>query len=401
MALKRLTHTFVKTITHPGRYGDGRGGLGLSLLVKRTANGRWSKTFSQRLRINGAITSVGLGSFPVVTLAEAREKVLDNVRRVAQGEDIRKPGPTIPTVAAGFEAVIAARAPSWKGTHTRYAWYLSLRYCERIASMPVSEVTAIQVIDLLAPLWHKKSKTAREIRSHLSTVMEWSIMAGYRTSNPASPAVARTLGKQPPGGHHRSLKPAELGSALAVVRDADAWWATRACLIFVALTGVRGGEATQAHWEEIDLETATWTIPAARMKASIQHVVPLSTQARAVLSYARDQSDHREHRIFPPERMADHMSTGRLSNLMKNLAIGAVPHGDRSSFRNWAGARGDISQPVAETALAHTQPKKGQGAYLTSTFFEQRRTLMQEWGDYLSETMGPVVPTAASSDPVS
>ena len=93
MALKRLTHTFVKTITREGRYGDGRGGLGLSLLVKRTANGRWSKTFSQRMRINGAITTVGLGSYPVVTLADARIKVLDNARRVAQGEDIRKHAP--------------------------------------------------------------------------------------------------------------------------------------------------------------------------------------------------------------------------------------------------------------------------------------------------------------------
>ena len=87
------------------------------------------------------------------------------------------------------------------------------------------------------------------------------------------------------------------------------------------------------------------------------------------------------------------MHTERLSTLLRQLKTGAVPHGDRSSFRNWAGARADVSQPVAETALAHTQPKKGQGAYLTSTFFEQRRTLMQEWADFLSETMGPVIPT--------
>ena len=360
MASKRLTHTFVKTITHPGRYGDGRGGMGLSLLVKRTANGMWSKTFSQRLRINGAITSIGLGSFPIVTLAEAREKVLDNARRVRRGEDIRKPPPKIPTVAAAFEEVITVRAPSWKGMDTERAWRLSLRYCQRIASMRVSEVTAADVLDLLAPLWHKKAKTAREIRSNLSTVMELAILSGHRTTNPASPAVARTLGKQP------------------LVRDADAWWATKMCLIFLALTGVRGGEATQAHWDEIDLETARWTIPALRMKASVQHVVPLSTQALAILAYARDQSDHSEHRIFPPERSGDHMLTDRLSELMRNLAIPAVPHGDRASFRNWAGSRADISQPVAETALAHKPPKKVVAAYLTSTFFKQRCTLMQE-----------------------
>ena len=87
------------------------------------------------------------------------------------------------------------------------------------------------------------------------------------------------------------------------------------------------------------------------------------------------------------------MRTERLSTLLRQLKIGAVPHGDRSSFRNWAGARGDVSQPVAETVLAHIPPGKVEGAYLTSTFFKQRRTLMQEWADYLSETMGPVIPT--------
>lgn len=395
MASRILTHSFVKTIAREGRYGDGRGGRGLSLLVKRTANGRWSKTWSQRLRINGKLTSVGLGPFPIVTLAEAREKVLDNALRVAHGTDIRKPRPTTPTLAAAFEAVIAARAPSWKGAHTKRAWYLSLGYCEKISAMPLSEVTATHVLQVLAPLWQKKPKMGREVRSNLSTVMEWAILSGYRTTNPASSAVARSLGKQPPGSHHRSLKPTDLGSALAVVRDADAWWATRACLIFLALTGVRGGEATQAHWDEINLDTATWTIPALRMKASLEHVVPLSTQVLAVLAYARDRSDHSEHRIFPPDelRRGDHMRTERLSTLLRQLKTGAVPHGGRSSFRNWAGARGDISQPVAETVLAHTQPKKVEGAYLTEVFFEQRRTLMQEWADFLSETMGRVIPT--------
>ena len=393
---KRLTHTFVKNCARAGRYGDGRGGLGLSLLVKRTANGQWSKTWSQRLRISGGLVTVGLGSFPIVTLAEARVKVLDNAIRVAHGEDVRKPPPKIPTVARAFEEVITTRAPSWKGMDTERAWRLSLKYCERIASLPVSEVTVTHVLGLLAPLWHKKSKTAREIRSNLSTVMEWAILSGHRTTNPASPAVARTLGKQPLGSHHRSLEPDELGSALAVVRDADAWWATKMCLILLVLTGVRGGEATGAHWDEINLDTATWKIPATRMKANVEHIVPLSTQALAVLAYVRDQSEHSEHRIFPPERSGDHMRTARLSELMRSLAIPAVPHGDRASFRNWAGSRADISQPVAETALAHTQPKKAEGAYLTSTFFKQRRTLMQDWANFLCETMGPVTPTPAT-----
>ena len=99
----RLTHTFVKSVTRPGRYGDGRGGLGLSVLVRKTAAGRLSKTWSQRLRIGRKIATMGFGSFPVVTLADARKRALDNARRVYQGEDILKPPPIIPTVDEAFD----------------------------------------------------------------------------------------------------------------------------------------------------------------------------------------------------------------------------------------------------------------------------------------------------------
>ena len=108
----RLTHTFVKTVTRPGRYGDGRGGLGLSVLVKENAAGGLNKTWSQRLRIGRKIATLGLGSFPVVTLADARKRVLDNARRVYHGEDILKPPPIIPTVDEAFDIVIEQRRPS-------------------------------------------------------------------------------------------------------------------------------------------------------------------------------------------------------------------------------------------------------------------------------------------------
>ena len=114
----RLTHTFVKTVTRPGRYGDGRGGLGLSVLVRKTAAGRLSKTWSQRLRIGRKIATMGFGSFPVVTLADARKRALDNARRVYQGEDILKQPPIIPTVEEAFDIVIEQRHPSWKGERT-------------------------------------------------------------------------------------------------------------------------------------------------------------------------------------------------------------------------------------------------------------------------------------------
>ena len=388
----RLTHTFVKSVTRPGRYGDGRGGLGLSLLVKKKAAGGYSKTWSQRLRIGQKIATMGFGSFPVVILADARKRALDNARRVYQGEDILKPPPIIPTVDEAFDIVIEQRRPSWKGENTEKTWDLTKRYCKPISSKPVSEVKQKDVIDILAPIWQEKPRMARAVRSNLSTVMLWAINREYRASNPATPATVKELGKQPPGSHHRSLPEEQLGSALAKIRDANArWWAETYCLIFVAFTGVRGGEARKATWEQINLDSATWTIPGSKMKNSDMHKIPLSTQAVEILLYAREQTGRSEGVIFPPERGGHHIHGPRLSDLMRKLEIPAVPHGGRSSVRNWAGGRADIAQPAAEMVLGHKQGEHIQKVYMTSDFFDLRRPIMQEWADFLTSTMGPTI----------
>ena len=387
----RLTHTFVKSVTRPGRYGDGRGGLGLSLLVKKKAAGGYSKTWSQRLRIGQKIATMGLGSFPVVLLADVRKRVLDNARRVYQGEDILKPPPIIPTVDEVFDIVIEQRRPSWKGERTKTGWELTKQYCKLISSKPVSEVKQKDVIDVLAPIWQKKPTQARQVRSNLSTIMIWAINREYRASNPATPAAVQELGKQPPSSHHRSLAEDQLGSALAKIRDANAWWAETYCLIFLAFTGVRSGEARKATWEQINLDSATWTIPGSKMKNSIIHKVPLSTQVVEILLYAREQTGRSEGVIFPPSRGGHHMDNQRLSGLMKKLEIPAVPHGDRSSLRNWAGGRADIAQPAAEMVLGHKQGEKIEKVYMTSDFFKHRRPIMQEWADFLTSTMGPTI----------
>ena len=391
--ISRLTHTFVKTVHRPGRYGDGRGGLGLSLLVKKTKNGRWSRTWSQRIRINGKLHNLGLGSFPVVTLADARALVLDNAKRIYKGDDILKPPPTVPTVDAAFNIVIERRRPSWKGAHTENAWRLSQKYCKPIiGSKLVSEVRQQDVIDILVPIWQKKPKTAREVRSNLGTVMTWAINREYRTNNPAAPGVSQELGKQPPPSHHASLQPDQLGSALALIRDAEKWWAVKYCLIFTVFTGVRIGEARMATWNEIDWENLTWNIPAARMKNSLGHRVPLSPQVIDILLHARDQKGSCEGLIFPPERGDHHMDGARLSHLMRKLKIPASPHGSRASFRNWAGARAHyIPGPAAEMVLAHKQGEKIQQVYMTDEFFEQRVPIMDEWADHLASTMGPMI----------
>ena len=263
----KLTHAYVSAIKDPGTYGDGYGSNGLSLIVKARAKGGVRKYWSQRIQIKGKKRQVGLGSFPQVLLAEARDKVADHVRRVAQGEDILKPPPTIPTVAQGFEELIADRADSWEGKHTEYCWRLALRYCKKIGSTLVSEVTEDDVIKILRPLWHDKPKSAKDLRAQLSAVMQLAIRRGHRAlANPVPVKndVTRILGRQPLPVHHKSLNYRQLGKALATVRDSDTWWAAKYCLILIAFTCVRSSEARLATWAEIDWDTATWTIPADR-----------------------------------------------------------------------------------------------------------------------------------------
>ena len=388
----RLTHNFVRSVATEGRYGDARGGHGLSLLVKRTANGRWSKSWSQRIRIGGKLAMLGLGSFPSVSLAMARDRALDNARRVESGEDIRKPPPTVPTVDEAFDRVIKGRQKSWKGSVSRSKWRRMQVLCKLLSSMPVSEVTTKDVLDLITPLWHEKTETARDLRGKLSIVMEWSITEGFRTAtNPARPGVTSSLGKQEPVTHHRSLPPSQLGSALALIRNSGGWWAKRYCLIFVSITGVRNVEGREATWDEIDLDTSTWTIPASRMKAKNPHIVPLSTQAKEILAYAWKHGESDHGTIFPPERGGQYMDSSRLSEIPRSLGIPAVPHGSRSSFINWASSQTHIPEAAAEMVLAHTPSTEVKRSYRTSDFFEYRAPVMQEWADFLSETMGPVV----------
>ena len=141
----KLSPTYVKNVARPCRCGDGQGGFGLSLLVKRMANGRWSKSWSQRLLIKGKPVQLGLGSYPLVSLAMARDRARDNAIRVARGEDIRQPErQEVPTVAEAFDESIAIRRPSWRSPRTVNMWLASKGHCKQICSMPVSDVIAVR-----------------------------------------------------------------------------------------------------------------------------------------------------------------------------------------------------------------------------------------------------------------
>ena len=193
-----------------------------------------------------------------------------------------------------------------------------------------------------------------------------------------------------PTNHHPHLKPGELGAALQLIRDADAWWAEVCCLLLMAFTVTRSSEACSATWDEIDWGTSTWHIPAARVKGGRPRAVPLSAQAIEILTYANARTNG-DGPIFPAKR-GGRLASARLSALMRRLEIPATPHGIRSSFADWAAERPEIATITTDEVLALKLSLSDSVVSLAGKLFQERRRVMRMWADHLTETIGPVAP---------
>ena len=388
----RLSATFVKTINTPGRYGDGRGGHGLSLLVKPASVGGFSKAWAQRIRLHGKPANIGLGAFPVVSLATARNKALANAKAIAEGRDPRAGSNRIPTFEQAVETVIAIHAANWKnGGKSADQWRASLRdyALPIIGSKRVSAITTADVMRVLLPIWSTKRETATRVRQRIGAICKWAIAQGYREDNPAGDAISAALPKNSVRRQHqRALPHAEVAGALATIRATRAHGSTILAFEFLVLTASRSGEVRGARWTEVDRADATWTIPASRMKAKLEHRVPLPERALEILDEARPLADA-SGLIFPSPtgRM---LSDATISKLLREQGIAAVPHGFRSSFRDWTAECSDAPREVCEIALAHVNSDRVEAAYRRSDLFEKRRELMRGWADYL--TPAPLAP---------
>ncbi len=380
----RLSATFVRTVNVPGRYGDGRGGQGLSLLVKRRARGGFAKSFSQRLRINGRAVNVGVGPYPLVSLAEARATALSNWQLVRRGDDPRRPRVLMPTFESASETVVRLHAPNWRNSgKTAKLWRARLKAYAfpKLGHKTVDNITSSDVLDVLLPIWNDKRDTARRVRQHIGAIMKWAVAQGYRSDNPAGETIGAALPRS--GGraeHYQALPHAEVASALEVIRSSNAGPTTKLAFEFLTLTAARSGEARMATWAEIDFKSAIWTVPAERTKSGSSHRVPLSDDAILLLLRARvfrDESDL----IFPSPR-GKALSDSTISKLVRENGIACVPHGMRSSFRDWCADTG-VPRDVAESSLAHAVSDSTEAAYFRSDLLERRRVVMQAWADHL------------------
>ncbi len=182
--------------------------------------------------------------------------------------------------------------------------------------------------------------------------------------------------------HLKALPYGEVAGAIRTVRQSGAAVAVKRVFEFLVLTACRSGEMRGAQWKEIDLEAATWTVPPERMKHRREHRVPLSARAREILAEA-GRIESSSGLVFPSPAGGP-LPDRDLSTLLRELGIGAVPHGFRSSFRDWAAEETDAPHAVMEAALSHVIRNQVEAAYARSDLFERRRVLMDDWAGYLA-----------------
>ncbi len=375
-----LTPAFVRNVSQAGRYCDGQG---LYLDVRPSGSRGWI----QRLTIRGRRTELGLGGFPLVSLKEAREKAFANRKLARDGGDLlaeKRRAESMPTFAEAARQVWNQLRPGWRSPQHAQLWLKSLeRYAiPRIGKMPISEVTSADVIGILAPIWHDVPPTARKLRQRIRAVMEWAVAMDLRPDNPCD-RIGPVLGTQ--GGrvrHMRALPHREVASAIETVRASNARPVVKLAFEFLVLTAVRSGEVRGAAWAEIERDAGVWTIPALRTKGNREHRVPLCGRALQILEEAR-MLGRGSPLVFPGVRRKPFASTA-LSELLGELKITAVPHGFRSSFRDWAAEETDHPREVAEAALAHKVRNPIEAAYRRTDLFERRRRLMDDWARYLA-----------------
>ena len=382
----KLTATKVKGIKPQEklkRYSDGGG---LYLVVYPSG----AKNWIHRATVNGRRTDVGLGSFPAVSLAKARERCQANREAVADGVDVvAEKRREVPSLREAAERIIELNRANWSATNTERVWRgrLESYVFPKLSQRPVDSITVQDVLRILTPLWTTKAETGRRVRYILRQVFNWAAANGYRTDNPAGEIVNGALPRQPQvKAPRRALHYFKVPASLETITESTAFDTSKLCFRFLVLTAARSGEARGATWDEIDLQAKTWTIPAHRMKARQEHRVPLSAQAVEVLRQAK-RLDDGSGLVFPsPIRRGRMLSDMALLKVLRdnNLADQCTPHGFRSSFRSWSLEQTDCPWAVAEAALAHRLGNPVEAVYVRGDLFERRRELMEDWARFVT-----------------
>lgn len=392
----RLTTQSIRKLTEPKRYADGGG---LYLLVDKNGNKRWLL----RISIDGKRCDMGLGGWPLVSVAKARNHaakirldVSDGINPIAER---RKQRTTVPSFESAARSVHEANRDTWKNAKHAAQWIATLEWYAFpvCGKTPVDQIDTSHIMAVLNPIWLKKPETARRVRQRLSAVMDWAKAKGYRGAENPVTGITRALPKQPTNqAHHKALPFDALPQLLAEIRTSRSSQTVRLALEFLILTATRTSEVLLAQWDEIDWDNRCWTIPAERMKAGRAHTVPLAPAAMRVLQNARVQSPD-VGLIFQGRRHGKPLSQDALRMALRHMGRTETPHGFRSTFRDWSAEKTNMPREVCEAALAHVNPNKTEAAYLRTTVFDKRKQLMEDWARFAESQRADVVRLTASN----
>lgn len=397
--VKELSAVEVRRLVDEVGFHAVGGAPGLHLRVD--AAGR-SAYWVLRVTVAGKRRDMGLGGFPDVGLAAAREAAREKRAMAREGRDpiteraqARSAAAAARAAAITFDEAAAqtikAMRAGWKNQKHAEQWTSTLAtYASPVIGRTlVRDVTLAAVLEVLRPIWTDKTETASRLRARIEAVMNWARVHGYRPADAPNPAawdgnlalVLPAPGKVAARGHHEAVPWKDMAGFMARLGEAAGVGAL--ALRFTILTAARSGEVRGMRWEELDLEGAVWTVPAARMKAGREHRAPLSGDALALLRSlpAPAQGRARTGLVFEGRAGAP-LSDMTLAAVLKRMKVEATVHGFRSSFRDWAAEATAYPGEVAEMALAHAIGSRVEAAYRRGDLFDKRRNLMEAWADW-------------------
>lgn len=390
---KELSALQVKNLNQVGHHAVG-GVEGLNLYIQNEAARSWVL----RISVKGKRHHLGLGSYPGTSLASARESarairamVLNGHDPITQRREAKQLRSTPETCSNTFkqeaEAFISSRQVEWKNEKHQQQWRNTLETYAYpfIGSLDVKEVTTNNILDILTPIWQSKTETAGRLRQRIEAVLDGCKAKGLRGGdNPARwkghldkllPSPSKLKKTQ----HHRAMAIDEMPEFFKQLRTQGG--SAAGALVLLIYTATRSGEVRGARWNEFDLDSGLWTIPAERMKAGQAHVVPLSSQC---IAHLKAVASRHPSSLVIPNAEGKQLSDAAMLQVLKRMQVDAVPHGFRSTFRDWVGDRTDYSRELAEHALAHRNKDKVEAAYRRGTATEKRREMMQAWADFIN-----------------
>jgi integrase len=388
-AAERLSARTAQTVKAPGMYADGKG---LYLRIGPTG----AKSWIYRYRSEGQRHDLGLGPYPDISLADARDRAAEQRKLRLNGHDpllTRRTGRDHAKLAAAkrmtfkacAEAYIAAHRAGWKNPIHAKQWPSTLeKYVYPVfGDLPVQLVDTALVTKAIEPIWTTKPETAGRVRGRIESVLDWATARGHRTGeNPARwrghlENLLPKRSKVRRVEHHAALPYADLGAFVAELRRQEGVGAR--ALEFTILTAARTGEVIGARWSEFNLAERIWIVAAERMKAGREHRVPLSDAARALLG----EPGAPDTFVFPGGKPGRPLSNMAMLKALARMGRGDLTtHGFRSTFRDWAAERTSFPAEVAEMALAHVVSDKVEAAYRRGDLFQKRRQLAEAWAKF-------------------